>query len=72
LTVTASANSERLRFTAPSSVVQIHLEVYDSTGRKRFENEVRGGNVLDWHMQDGQAERLINSRQLVKYQPAAF
>src|SRR5262245_4992072 len=56
LTVTVSAFVERVRFTAPPSIVQIRLEVYDSGGRKLFDNEVRGGNVLDWHVQDGQAE----------------
>ncbi|HJZ69336.1 MAG TPA: hypothetical protein VKF81_14530 [Blastocatellia bacterium] len=41
--VTASASRDRVRFAAPSSVVQIRLEVYDSAGKKRFDNEVRGG-----------------------------
>ncbi len=49
--VAASASGERVRFTAPSSVVQIRLEVYDSSGRKLFDNEVRGGNVLDWRFE---------------------
>src|SRR5437773_11736096 len=52
--VTAAINGERLRFTAPPSVVQIRLEVYNSTGHKIFENEVRTSNVLDWHLQDPQ------------------
>src|SRR5207247_492467 len=56
--ITASASGERVRFTAPSSAVQIRLEIYNSTGRKLFDNEVHGGNVLDWHLQDGQAEPL--------------
>jgi hypothetical protein len=38
--------------------VQIRLEVYASTGKKLFDNELRGGNVLDWHLQNGQAEPL--------------
>src|SRR6185436_14162295 len=58
LTVTAFASSERVRFTAPASIVQMRLEVYDAAGRKLFDNELRGGNVLDWHLQDGQAARL--------------
>jgi hypothetical protein len=57
-TITASASGERVRFTAPSSVVQIRLEIYNSTGTKLVDNEVRGGNVLDWHLQGGQAEPL--------------
>ena len=58
LTVTAFASSDRVRFAATTSVVQIRLEVYDSTGKKLFDNEVRGGNVLDWHLQNGQAEQI--------------
>jgi hypothetical protein len=63
-TVTAFASGERVRFTAPPSVVQIRLEVYNSTGKKVFDNEVRGGNVLDWHLQGGQAERLADDTYL--------
>src|SRR5262245_21472376 len=58
--VTASASDERVRFTAPSSVVQIRLEVYSSAGKKLFDYEVRGGNMLDWHLQDGQAQPLAD------------
>src|SRR2546428_14151363 len=54
--ITAAVSGERVRFTAPSSVVQIRLEVYDTAGKKRFDNEVRGGNVLDWRLQEGQDE----------------
>ncbi len=64
LTVTASASSDHVRFTAPSSVVQIRLEVYNTRGKKVFDNEVRGGNLLDWHLQDGQADRLSDDTYL--------
>ena len=64
LTVTASASSDRVRFTAPSSVVQVRLEVYNSRGRKVFDNEVRSGNMLDWHLQDGQADPLSDDTYL--------
>lgn len=64
VTITASASGEHVRFAAPSSVVQIRLEVYNSTGRKLFDNEIRGGNVLDWHLQDGQAEPLADGAYL--------
>jgi len=57
-TITAVASTERVRFTAPSSVVQMHLEVYSETALKLFDFELKGGNVLDWHWQNGQAERL--------------
>jgi hypothetical protein len=62
--ITAFASSEKARFTAPASVVQIRLEVYSSTGKKVFDNEVRGGNVLDWYLQNGQAERLADDTYL--------
>src|SRR5882672_5243025 len=64
VTVTGSASSGRVRFTAPSSVVQIRLEVYDSAARKLYDIEVRGGNVLDWQLQDGQAEPLADQTYL--------
>jgi len=64
VTITASASGEHMRFAAPSSVVQIRLEVYNATGRKLFDNEVRGGNLLDWHLQDGQAEPLADGAYL--------
>ncbi len=57
ITVTAAATADRVRFTAPNTVVQMRLEVYDANGEKLFDNEIRGGNVIDWHLQDGQAER---------------
>src|SRR6266704_2753673 len=44
VTITASASGERVRFTAPSSIVQTRLEVYNPAGGKVFDNEVRGGN----------------------------
>src|SRR5438094_10471006 len=64
VTITASASGEHVRFTASSSIVQTRLEVYDSVGKKVFDIEVRGGNVLDWHLQDGQAERLADDTYL--------
>src|SRR6185295_15663144 len=62
--VTVYASADRMRFTAPSSVVQMRLEVYNSTGKKVFDNELRGGNILDWHLQDGQADRLADDAYL--------
>ncbi|HYR75665.1 MAG TPA: hypothetical protein VEM96_07455 [Pyrinomonadaceae bacterium] len=58
LTITAAASGERVRITAPSSVVQMHVEVYAASGEKLFDQEIRGGNVFDWHLQDGQGQRL--------------
>ena len=56
--VTATATAKRVRFVSPGSVVQLRLEVYNETGQKLFDTELRGGNVLDWHLQDGAGERL--------------
>ena len=58
LTITANATGDRVRVTAPASVVQLRLEVYAAGGEKLFDQEIRGGNVFDWHVQDGQAQRL--------------
>jgi hypothetical protein len=59
LTITAVATGgERVRITAPSSIVQMHVEVYADSGERLFDQEIRGGNVFDWHLQDGQAQRL--------------
>src|SRR5262245_50952349 len=58
LTITASATDDRVRVTAPSAVVQLHLEVYAASGEKVFDEELRGANVFDWHLQNGQAQRL--------------
>src|SRR5438128_4177330 len=64
LTITGSASAERARFTAPSSAIQIRLEVYNSGGGKVFDTEVRGGNVFDWNLQDGQLQPLTDGSYL--------
>lgn len=64
ITVTAATAADRVRFTAPATVVQMRLEVYNANGEKAFDNEVRGGNVIDWHLQDGQAARLSDGSYL--------
>jgi hypothetical protein len=63
LIVTASGAGPRLRFNAPA-VSQIRLEVYHTNGRKLFDNELRGGNVLDWRLLDGQAQPLADDTYL--------
>src|SRR6266498_2807276 len=57
-TITVTASTDRVRITASTSIVQMHVEVYAASGEKLFDNEIRGGNVFDWHVQDGQAQRL--------------
>ena len=56
--VTASATARRVRFVSPGSVVQLRLEVYNEVGQKLFDTELRGGNVLDWLLQDGAGQHL--------------
>ncbi len=56
--VTAAATAKRVRFVSPGTVVQVRLEVYNETGQKVFDTELRGGNVLDWYLQNGAGERL--------------
>ena len=57
-TITVGASGERVRITAPASVTQMRVEVYGRNGDKFFDNEIRGGNVFDWHLQNGQAQPL--------------
>jgi hypothetical protein len=54
--ITAVAAADRVRITAPASVVQMRVEIYDINGTKVWDSEIHG-NVFDWHVQDGQAER---------------
>src|SRR5687767_10642430 len=56
--VTATATARRVRFVSPGTVVQLRLEVFNEAGQKLFDTELRGGNVLDWLLQDGAGERL--------------
>jgi hypothetical protein len=50
--ITGSGSADRLRFTAPSSVVQMQLQVYNDSGQTLFDVSSKG-NSLDWTMQDG-------------------
>src|SRR6266568_378138 len=58
-TITATASTDRIRITTPASIVQMHVEVYAASGEKLFDNEIRGGNVFDWHLQNDQAHHLL-------------
>ncbi|MEK6335857.1 MAG: hypothetical protein AABM67_13075 [Acidobacteriota bacterium] len=59
LTITAAAAGERVRITAPASVVRMHVEVYAVSGEKLFDQEIKGGNVFDWLLQNGQGQRVV-------------
>ena len=64
VSVTTSATFDRVRFSAPSAVVQLRLEVYDDAGQKLIDTEQRGGNVLDWHLQSSNGERVADGTYL--------
>ena len=55
--VTASASVERVRFTAPSNVVRMQVQIVSESGQIVFEVSSKG-NVLDWSLQDGNGQRL--------------
>src|SRR6185295_4356674 len=59
-TVTASATAERVRFTAPSNVVRMQLQVVSESGQILFEATSKG-NVFDWSLQDSTGQRLQGS-----------
>ena len=59
-TVTASAAAERVRFTAPSNVVRMQLQVVSESGQILFDVSSKG-NVLDWSLQDSSGQRLQGS-----------
>ncbi len=56
--VTVSASAERLRLTAPGTVVQMQLQIYNDAGQLLFDVTSKG-NVLDWTLQDSGGERLV-------------
>ncbi|HMG76929.1 MAG TPA: hypothetical protein VK582_25880 [Pyrinomonadaceae bacterium] len=64
VSLTATATSDRVRFAAPSAVVQLRLEVYDGAGQKLVDTDQRGGNVLDWHLHGGNGDRVADGTYL--------
>src|SRR5438094_3126016 len=59
-TVTASAVAGRVRFTAPSNVVRMQLQIISESGQILFDVSSKG-NVLDWSLQDSSGQRLQGS-----------
>src|SRR2546430_4229965 len=51
--ITGNASAERLRFTAPSTIVQMQLQIYADSGQMLFDVTSKG-NVLDWTLPDGE------------------
>jgi hypothetical protein len=58
--VTAVASTERVRFTAPSNVVRMQLQIISESGQILFDVSSKG-NVLDWSLQDSSGQRLQGS-----------
>jgi hypothetical protein len=56
--ITGTASAERLRFTAPGSVVQMQLQIYAESGQLLFDVTSKG-NVLDWTLQDSGGQHLV-------------
>src|SRR4029077_4875726 len=56
--ITGTASAERLRFTAPSSVVQMQLQIYAESGQLLFDGTSKG-NVLDWTLQERGSQHLF-------------
>ena len=63
--VTASVISDGVRISAPSSVSQLRLEIYDGAGQKLHYTEQSGGNLLDWHFQGNAGERVADGTYLL-------
>ena len=55
--ITGAASAERVRFTAPNTIVQMHLQIYGDSGELLFDVAAKG-NALDWTLQDGGGKRL--------------
>lgn len=54
VTITAAAFGDRIRITAPASVVGMHVQVFASSGEKVLDHETKSGNVFDWQLPSGQ------------------
>jgi len=58
-TVTGKATAERIRFTAPSTVVQMKVEIVSEAGVPVFDVTSRG-SVFDWSMKGGDGEAVAD------------
>src|SRR5207244_835579 len=57
--VTGKATGERIRFTAPSTVVQMKVEIVSEAGVPVFDVTSRG-SVFDWAMKGGDGETVAD------------
>src|SRR6185503_13543644 len=58
-TITVATTGERVRFTAPSHVVRLRVEVLSESGTSLFDISSKG-NVFDWTLLDGNGERVVD------------
>src|SRR5258708_38779284 len=54
-TVTASATAQRVRFTAPSNITSMRIEVFNENAEKVFDSNGHAGNLFDWQLPGIQA-----------------
>jgi len=54
-TVTASATTERVRFTAPSNITSMRIEVFSENAERVYDSNVHAGNLFDWQLLGGQS-----------------
>lgn len=63
LTITVAATAERVRFTAPSTVVRMHIEIYSEAGETLFDGSSKG-NVFDWTLADSSGQHVADGSYL--------
>src|SRR5438132_7632751 len=61
--VTTAASADAVRFTAPSNVVRMQLQIISENGQILFDVSSKG-NVLDWTLQDSAGQHLGNGSYL--------
>src|SRR5438067_1444641 len=54
IAITASATTDRVRFTAASNIMSMRVEVFGENGEKVFDSNMRAGNLFDWQLQSEQ------------------
>ena len=62
--VTASSSGKQARFTALGELVEIRLEVINSSGTVVFDSGFKAGNVLDWELKDNEHNELTDGSYL--------
>lgn len=63
-TVTISISARGVRFSAPGSVGQVRLEVFDANGASVYNSEFQPGNVRDWALLNKQGQALSDGSYL--------